>query len=385
MKTNTTTRKREVITIEEEVLYVALELGKARWKVASTPGAGQKPREVWIKGGDGEGLRHEIERAKQRFGLSSPAAVRSCYEAGQEGFWLHRYLVAAGVRNVVVDSSSIEVKRRARRAKSDHLDVGKLLKMLLRYSWGEREVWSVVKVPTVEQEDARQLHRELWTLKQERTRVLNRMRGLVAAHGVTLKGRGKGFLRWLEEVGLWDGSGLALGVRRRLEREYARLELIGEQIRGIEKERREAMEDLGDERVKKVRSLMGFRALGMETAWLYTMEFFSWRGFRNRREVGALAGLVPTPYQSGGMSHDQGVSKAGNRYVRALAVEAAWRWLRWQPRSQLSLWYRERFGAGSKRLRKIGIVALARKLLVALWRYVEKGVLPQGAQLKPIG
>jgi transposase len=377
-------RKGNRITVKEQVLYVALELGKAKWKVGSTIGMGQKPREVTLRGGDREGLKREIERAKQRFGLSRSAPVVSCYEAGADGFWLHRFLLHIGVNNHVVDSSSIEVNRRARRAKTDRLDVRKLLVMLIRYRWGETKVWSVVHAPSVEEEDRRQLHRELMGLKKERTRQINRIKGLLTSRGILLGSCGKGFLEWLKKARLWDGSPLGPGVVAHLAHEYERLEVIRLQIKQLLAEREQRVRSSEEKSIQKVRKLMTLRGVGLDSAWLYTMEVFGWRKIRNRRELGALSGFVPTPYQSGESSREQGISKAGIRYVRAYTVELAWNWLRLQPNSDLSRWYRKRFAHGGGRMRKIGIVALARKLLIALWRYVDMNIVPQGATLKAV-
>ena len=362
-------------------LYLAFELGNNKWKLGFTVGLGQRPRQRNINAGDLAALDREIQRAKKRFGLPQTAPLMSCYEAGRDGFWLHRYLLASGVENLVVDSASIEVNRRAKRAKTDRLDVGKLLTMLIRYHCGEKKVWSVVNVPSVEAEDKRHLHRQLASFKVDRTRHINRIKGLLAGQGVRMP-VGADFLQKLDGVRLWDGSLLPKGLRSRLEREYACLQFVDRQIKELEAERTEAIRTSDDPSVEKVRGLMRLRGIGENSAWLFVMEFFGWRDFHNRREVGALAGLTPTPYQSGDESQEQGISKAGNRPIRAMAVEIAWGWLRHQPQSELSRWYQRRFGHGSKRLRKIGIVALARKLLVAFWRYLEFGEIPAGAQLK---
>lgn len=362
-------------------LYLAFELGSKEWKLGFSVGFGQRPRERAVSAGDLAGVRREIERAKERFRLSGEVRVLSCYEAGRDGFWLHRYLVDLGVRNLVVDSSSVEVNRRARRAKTDRMDLGKLLSMLMRYDNGERKLWSVVRVPTVEQEDSRQLHRELVALRGERTRHINRIKGLLANYGVRMR-VGRGFLDRLETKRLWDGRPVPLGLRRRLVREYERLEMVKRQVEQVEAERGDLVRTSGGPDVEKVRQLLDLRGIGINSAWLYVMEFFGWREFRNRREVGALAGLTPTPHQSGNEAWERGISKAGNRYIRSMAIQIAWAWLRWQPQSKLSRWYEERFGNGSPRLRRIGIVALARKLLVDLWRYLEHGVIPEGAELK---
>lgn len=376
-----TTRKTNDTPVSGK-LYLAFELSEGEWKLGFTIGLGQAPRLRTIKARHLEGLRREIEQARVRFGLPKETAVLSCYEAGRDGFWLHRYLDAQGINNLVVDSASIEVNRRYRRVKTDRLDVGKLLNMLVRYDQGETRVWSVVHVPKMEEEDQRQLHRELMSLKREQTHHINRIKGLLATQGIVLEVK-KRFLEEMQRVQLWDGSSVPPTLHTLLMREYERLKLVREQIRQVETTRKEALHTSCDPAIEQVRRLLQLKGIGMNSAWVYVMEFFAWRAFHNRRELGSLAGLAPTPYASGESSRERGISKAGNRAVRALAIEIAWAWLRNQPASQLSRWYRKRFAKGGSRVRRIGIVALARKLLIALWRYVEEGVLPAGAQLKP--
>ncbi len=362
-------------------LYLAFELSNKKWKLGFTTGLGQNPRERTIDAGDLPALEEEIDRAKQRFDLPQDARVLSCYEAGRDGFWLHRYLLTAGIENLVVDAASIEVPRRKRRVKTDRLDLGKLLRMLIRFDWGEKKVWSVVRVPSVEAEDRRHLHRELSTLKAERTRCSNRIKGLLVGQGVRIP-VGADFLEQLDLVRLWDGSPILQGLRTRVECEFLRLQFTEQQIKSLERQHRTLIRTADDDCVEMVRRLLRLRGIGEKSAWLLVMEFFAWRQFRNRRQVGALAGLTPTPHQSGDDAQERGISKSGNVPIRAMIIEIAWGWLRFQPDSQLSRWYQERFGRGSKRLRKIGIVALARKLLIALWRYLEFGEIPAGARLK---
>jgi len=361
-------------------LYMAIELSNTEWKLGFTIGFGQAPRLRSLAARDLARLAEEIRLAKVRLGLLESAAVFSCYEAGRDGFWLHRYLQASGITNLVVDSASIEVNRRKRRAKTDHLDVGKLLTMLMRYCQGEKKVWSIVHVPSPEVEDRRQLHRELMALRAERTHHTNRIKGLLASQGVVLPVK-TDFLSRLERVQLWDGSKPPAGLHSLLEREYQRVQLITQHIHQLELNRAEVIRNSNDPVVEQVRQLLRLKGIGMNSAWLYVMEFFSWRGFHNRREVGSLAGLTPTPYQSGDSAKEQGINKAGNRQVRAMAIEIAWAWLRFQPDSRLSRWYQDRFAKGSSRVRRIGIVALARKLLIALWQYLETGIPPEGACL----
>jgi transposase len=362
-------------------LFMAIELSNGKWQLGFTIGYGQQPRLRSLPGRDLKALAEEIRLAKVRFNLGEDTPVMSCYEAGRDGFWLHRYLVAQGIINVIVDSASIEVNRRKRRAKTDRMDVGKLLTMLMRYHGGEKKVWSIVHVPTSEEEDQRQLHRELMALTAERTRHINRIKGLLTSQGIVLPVQAD-FISRLEEVQLWDGSKLPFGLRSRLVREHERLQLFNQQIRQLDHSRLETIRTSTSPAVEQVRQLLRLKAIGMNSAWVYVMEFFSWRNFHNRREVGSLAGLTPTPYQSGESAHEQGISKAGNRRIRAMAIEIAWVWLRYQPNSQLSCWYQERFARGNSRLRRIGIVALARRLLIELWKYLETAIPPQGAVLK---
>jgi transposase len=371
----------EQATLPQPTLYLAFELGQNTWKLGFTIGVAQQPRERMIPSGDVERLQQEIARAKQRFGLPEDAHVVSCYEAGRDGFWLHRYLVAHSVQNNVIDSASIEVNRRQRRAKTDRLDVRKLLTMLLRHSAGEKKVWSVVRVPSVDEEDRRQLHRELTTAKQDRTRVINRIKGLLAGHGVQLVLQGNVEAQ-LDQVHQWDGTPLPAALLRRLKRAWQQVSFLTTHIQKLEAERRALLRHRTDPVIAQVRQLFTLRGIGINSAWLYIMEFFAWRDFQTAKQVGALAGLTPTPYQSGQSRRELGIAKAGNRHIRAMAIEIAWAWRRFQPDSALSQWYERRFGAGSARLRKLGIVALARKLLIALWRFVKTGVLPEGAVLK---
>lgn len=364
------------------VLHMALELDDAGWKLGFTTGLAQRPRVRVVRPRDTSALLREVEAARHRFGVLKEGGVVGCYEAGREGFWLHRFLMAHGVRSRVVDSASIEVNRRARRAKADRLDLDKLLRMLVRYEAGEHKLWSVVRAPTVEEEDARQLHRELDTLKRDRTRTINRTKGLLASQGIRLS-LTRHLPEELEGVRLWDGSRLPPGLTQRVLGSWEQWQWLNERIARVAKERQAVLASSAAPAVEQVRQLMRLRAIAEDTAWPLVMEFFSWREFRNRREVGALAGLAPTPYQSGSRAHEQGISKAGNPRIRALAIQLAWGWLRYQPESELSWWYRNRFAGAGKRMRKIGIVALARRLLVELWRYLETGLVPAGAALKP--
>jgi transposase len=363
------------------VLAIGFELGASEWKMAFSPGLGQQPRHRTVAAGDLAAVKKEIEAAKARFGLAANVRVASCYEAGRDGFWIHRALEKLEVKNLVVDSAAIEVNRRARRAKTDRLDAAKLVMMLLRYLSGETRVWKVVRVPTEEEEDRRHLHRELKTVKRARTAVTNRIKGLLTTVGVRLK-EIEELPRMLGRLRMWSGEELPKWLRARVERDWQEREQMQERIAGLEKQRRELLRSAEDAGTECARKLIRLRGIGINAAWLYALEFFAWREFKNRREVGALAGLTPTPYQSGADRREQGICKAGNRWMRSLAIEIAWGWLRFQPESELSRWYEKRFGRGGPRLRKIGIVALARKLLIELWKYLQTGTPPAGAVLK---
>jgi transposase len=365
-----------------EVLYLAFELSQKQWKLGFTIGIGQPPRIRNITARDLNALHWEIRQARQRFHLSENTSMVSCYEVGRDGFWLHRYLHQQGIANLIVDSASIEVNRRMKRAKTDCLDVTKLLTMLMRYHLGERKVWRTVTVPDEECEDRRHFHRELADLKVERTRHINRIKGLLTGQGVCAPIQ-PDFLDFLSTVRLWNGNSLSKELRSRLEREYQRIQLVNQQIDKLEAYRRETLRTSQQPHIQQVRQLMRLQGVGINSAWLFVMEFFSWRAFHNRWEIGALAGLTSTPCQSGGTNQEQGISKAGNRHIRAMIIEIAWGWLHFQPDSQLSRWYQQRSGQGSSRLRRIGIVALARKLLIELWRYLETGIPPDGAVLQP--
>jgi transposase len=349
-------------------LYVALELGWTKWNLGMSTGIATPPRRRTIAARHTASLLEEIARAKERFQLASDAPVTSCYEAGRDGFWLHRYLLAHGIDNQVVDSSSIEVNRRRRRAKSDGLDVNKLLTMLIRYQQGERNVWRIVRAPSVEDEDQRQLHREILALTVESTRHINRIKGLLASCGVadevdrTLPER-------LSQLRLWDNSSLPPELQQRLLREHARWEFVERQIGALKNLRERRIRQQQTPHIDLVRRLMAMRAIGPGSTWLFVREFFAWRKIRNRRELAALAGLTPTPYQSGDIDHEQGISKAGNRRMRWMMIEIAWRWLYYQPESELSLWYQRRFGQGNARQRKIGYSASASK---SKWRATTK-------------
>jgi transposase len=364
-------------------LYLAFELGAPKWKLAFSTGLGQKPRLRNIEARDMVSLEKEISAAKKRFHLPADTAVVSCYEAGRDGFWLHRHLTSMGIENSVVDSSSIEVNRRKRRAKTDRLDAEKLAQMLIRYHFlGDRKVWSVVCAPSPEAEDRRQMHRERYALKKEIDRAMNRIRGLLATQGIRISGAMNLTDERLKSIRLWDGSCLPARLRNRLKREWAHVMFLKNQLAALEKERRDEMKQAEEPDVEKIKTLQILRGIGDVGSWVIVREFFGWRKFKNRKEVGSLAGYTGTPYDSGTGKREQGISKAGNRYIRRVMVELSWSWIRFQPDSVLTQWFNERFAEGGKKARKVGIVAVARKLLIALWRFLEWGVIPDGAELK---
>jgi len=369
-------------TTAAPVLYLALELSWNSWKLAFTVGHGQKARLRTIPARNTELLFREIDKAKARFGLPDDTPVASCYEAGRDGFWLHRLLAHHGIDNRVVDSASIEVNRRQRRAKSDALDATKLVEMLIRFHNGETKVWRVVRIPTVQDEDRRQRHRELIELKAQRTEHSNRIKGLLATFGLDILVDAE-LPRRLEGLRQWDGEPLPPGLVARVLREFARWQQVDGQVNTLSNEQRRAVRDDEEPQVELVRRLLDLKGIGPVGAWILVREVFGWRVIKNRRELAGLAGLVPTPYGSGDSHREQGISKAGNRRVRWVLVELAWGWLHHQPNSALSRWYQRRFGSGNARARKVGIVALARKLLVALWKYLEGGEVPLGAELVP--
>jgi transposase len=377
-KTQETLRIKD--SIKEAILYIAFELSHLKWKLAFSNG--EKMRTVTIDARDLDKLHAEIEKAKQRFGLEGQIRVVSCYEAGRDGFWLHRYLLSCGIENVVVDSASIEVNRRKRRAKTDRIDVRKLMHKLLRYHGGEQLVWSVVNVPSEQAEEGRHLHRELEVLKKERNMHRSRLKSLLIQQGIVAPNpSSRKFLIQLETLRRWDGTELPADLKSRIIREHGRLRMVEEQIYTLNKEREKRVAAADTDAMKQIEQLMTLVGIGMNSSWKFVMEFFGWRDFKNGKQIGALSGLTPTPYDSGSSVREQGISKAGNERVRTLAVEMAWVWLRFQPQSKLSQWYLKRFAEGGKRMRRIGIVAMARRLLIDLWRYLEHGVVPEGARL----
>ena len=371
-------------TARNDILFVGIELSKNSWRLAFSNGA--KIRQRTLPAGDQAAMQEELARSKQKLGLSADSAVRSCYETGRDGFWVHRLLSSWGIENVVVDAASIETARRGRRAKTDRLDAEKLVRKLMAWAGGEKTVWRLAQVPSVEAEAERRPMRERQRLTQERTAHRARIASLVALHGVAAKLNGRqDFAVAVEQLRDWQGQPLPATLVAELQRELQRLAVVHQQILLLEKRQERALRSPQTAAEQVAQKLMQLRGVGPISAWLLAVEFFGWRRLRNRRQVGALAGLCGTPHNSGDSAQEQGISKAGDKRVRWVAVELAWCWLRFQPHSALTQWFWQRFGQGSKRMRRIGIVALARKLLVSLWKYLEWGELPAGATLRVVG
>ena len=399
-----------IATDMDATLFVALELSLSSWMVvASAPGE-DKASKHGVPACDGSGLLSLLKRLRERAErrLGHPVGVLVMQEAGRDGFWVHRLLEAHAVRSVVVDPASIAVNRRSRRAKTDRIDAESMLRTLMAWARGERQVCAMVRPPTREAEDARRLNREREALLAERIRHANRIKGLLATQGVfgfepTLRNR----RARLAEVRTPEGAPLPPQLAAEIGRQVDRLELAMQQLADVEAARDAALvakpvtrpaSDMAAAAGKAATSapaasllepegagarLLRLKGIGPETASVLASEAF-FRDFRNRREVASYAGLAPSPWQSGGIDHEQGISKAGNARVRKTMGQLAWLWLRNQPDSALSVWYRERVRDGKSRIKRIAITALARKLLVALWRFVTQGLIPTGAVLKAV-
>ena len=365
---------RPETSVNEPTLFMALELGKKEWKLALTSGVGVEPWVKTVASRDWAAVERVLAQARPRFGVPATARVVSCYEAGRDGFWIHRALTARGIANRVVDSASIEVSRRARRAKTDRLDALRLVRQLVRVWSGERHVWSEVRVPTVAEEAARQVSRERSALVQEQTRLRNQIEGWLATWGVSRPTRRRD--GWWTQVRDWAGEALPGTVQARVARATTRLAVIAEQIRALEAQQRATVTTAAP--ASAVRQLVRLKGVATTSASVVLDEGLLWRAFTNRRQIGGLLGFAPTPYDSGESRREQGISRAGNSRLQAISIQLAWNWVRWQPGSAISRWYQARFGTG-KRARRIGIVAVARKLLIALWRYLTTGVVPTDA------
>jgi len=373
---------------------MSIELAATSWKLGFADQLGRNPRVRSIAAGDLLKLRKEIAAAKKVLGLDPEAPVISCYEAGRDGFWVHRCLVTMGIESHIVDPASIQVTRKKRRAKTDRIDAQQIVNALMRFKAGDRFACRMIRIPDAEAEDARNINREMRTIKTERTAHTNRIKGLLVTQGIPKVTIDGSFPRRLQRMQTAEGKPLGENLREQLLREFDRLALVTAQIRTLQMQQaemmREAAKEVKESEVERTSAKCAVTAeflarlggIGPVTAWTLSSEVFSWRDIENRRQLGALAGLTPTPNASGDEEKEQGISKSGRGELRVLLIEVAWGWLMHQPESELAKWYHKRFNDGTKRNRKIGIVALARKLLVALGKFIRYGEIPAGAKLK---
>jgi transposase len=367
-------------------LFVSLELSCSTWLVTSLAPGSDKMSKHTVAGGDGAGLLQLLARLRAKAEQHGQGAVRviCIQEAGFEGFWVHRLLTAEGIESHVVDPASVAVPRRQRRAKTDAIDGETLLRTLLAWKRGEPRVCAMVVPPSPEEEDVRRISREREALIQERVRHTNRIKGLLRAQGVAeFDPRRRDRRKQLETLRTGDGRPLPSHLKAEILRAFERIELLLRQVAEVEAERDRLSQARAAEAEPRAPGplLARLKGIGQEFAAVLALEGL-FRSFGNRRQVAAYAGLVPTPWKSGRIDHEQGVSKAGNPRLRRTMIELAWQWLRHQPGSALSRWFHDRVGRERGRIRKIAIVAVARKLFVALWRYVTQGVIPEGAVLK---
>jgi transposase len=365
-------------------IFVAIELSQKTWLVTlHSPDRDRMSRHK-LEGGDHAGLLELIEKVRSRAAdrLGSVPRVVSCYEAGYDGFWLHRLLEAAGILNFVFDPASIAVEQRSRRTKTDRIDGELLLRTLMAYLRGEPRVVRIVRVPSLAQEDARRASRERDRLVKEQTAHTNRIKALLRLAGMAVGAPRRGnWLHWLAQQRDWQGQTLSPHLLAEVTREHGRLMLVREQLAALEQAQAAQASAVPAAMVERRDLLQRLKALGPAFATALTNEVF-YKDFRNRREVASYVGLAPSPWQSGGIDREQGISKAGNPRARLKAIELAWLWLRHQPESELSRWFAIRTANAGKRARRIAIVALARKLIVALWRYLATGLVPAGATMK---
>src|SRR6202049_5031431 len=372
--------------VETARCLFSIELSKQSWVIGFISPLSTKINRRILSGCDWKGLLELIEEVRARVSRETGRAVDviSCYEAGYDGFWLHRLLEAHGIRNYVIDPASLQVDRRMRRVKTDRIDTERLLRSLMAYLRSEPKVWSVVRVPSIAEEDELRLHRRRDRLVSEAVHAVNRIKGLCALHGIYdyQPLRPQAMAR-LEQLRTAEDISLPPRLKSEIKRELQRLELVVEMIATLEAERDAIVEDEASTHVnaKKIQNLHQLKAIGPEFAAVLVGEIFH-RDFNNRRQLASYIGYAPSPFQSGNVAHDQGISKAGNRKGRTTGIELAWLWLRYQPDSDLSVWFQTRVGTMKGSIRRIPVGALARKLLVALWRYLETGVVPRGAVLK---
>jgi transposase len=368
----------------ENTVHVAIELAVSSWLVAARLPGAEKVRLHRIEGGDTAALLALIAelRSSASRKLGGVAEVACCFEAGRDGFWLQRLLAAHGIAAHVLEPASVLVNRRARRAKTDRLDAEGMLRVLAAWLGGDRQVCSMVRVPTPEEEDAKRPHREREHLVQEKLRLVNRIEALLFTQGIRARPSLRSWERDLAELRTGDGRALPPLLRAELDRLRRRLVLILELIRETETERAEALAAAAhDATARKITALQRIRGVGANFAAVLGREVF-YRSFANRRQLASYVGIAPTPHQSGGTDRDRSISRAGNARARTTLIQLAWLWLRYQPGSALATWFRERVGALQGRTRRIAIVAMARRLLVALWRYVETGVMPDGTAVR---
>jgi transposase len=368
---------RPELSVRETPLFVAVELSQREWKLAMTAGFQVRPWLRTIAAGDFAAWEGAVAAARRRFQLAASVPIVSCYEAGRDGFWIHRALTQRGVDNRVVDSASIAVSRRAKSAKTDRLDAEKLVAMLVRVWHGEQHVWREVRVPTAAVEAARQVSRERTALTQEQTALRNQMRSWLVTWGAPLPAQCPD--GWWTAVRDWAGAALPAELQARLARATARLTLLREQLAVLAGVQRAAVAAAAA--TSAVRRLVTRKGVATTSASVLVDEGLVWRAFRNRRQIGGLLGFAPTPFASGETQHEQGISRAGNPRLQSTMIQLAWSWVRWQPSSPITRWFQTHFGKGN-RGRKIGIVAVARKLLIALWRWATAGVEPDGAIFK---
>src|SRR6266571_178694 len=365
-------------------IFVAIELSQKTWLVTLHSPDKDKMSRHKLESGDHADLLALIDRVRDRAvrRLGAVPAVVSCYEAGYDGFWLHRLLMAAGITNYVFDPASIAVDQRARRVKTDRIDGEKMLRTLMAYLRGEPQVVRIVRVPAPEQEDARRASRERGRLVKEQTAHTTRIKALLRLLGMAVGNpRRRDWLTWLAAQRDWQGQAVAPRMLSEIEREHARLMLVREQLDALTRTPAADLTPAAAQMAQRSELLRRLKCLGPAFATTLTNEVF-YKDFRNRREVASYFGLTPSPWQSGGTDRDQGISKAGNPRARCSAIEMAWLWLRHQPDSKLTQEYRRRTLNASKRIKRVAIVALARKLIVALWRYLTTGLVPEGAMLK---
>jgi transposase len=369
-------------------IFLAIELSQRSWLVTLHCPDKDKLSRQKLEGGDHAGLLALIDRMRERVArtLGGVPAVVSCYEAGYDGFWLHRLLIAAGLTNYVFDPASIAVDQRARRVKTDRIDGERMLRTLMAHCRGEPRVVRIVRAPTAEQEDARRASRERSRLTKEQTAHTTRIKALLRLLGMAVGNpRRRDWLSWLAAQRDWQGQAVPPRMLAEIKHEHARLMLVREQLDTLAQPLASASDPspAAAEMARRSELLLRIKCLGPAFATTLTSEVF-YKDFRNRREVASYFGLTPSPWQSGGIDRDQGISKAGNPRARCAAIEMAWLWLRHQPDSALTREYRRRTLDVGKRIKRIAIVALARKLMVALWRYLTTGLVPEGAMLKAV-